>query len=186
MTQEEIDEIIKRRDEWFRKNYARFDKEVRNNVVKRTGPMVQFGDDLIQIVVEQFLKRPLETQKQMLDDNTVGNYLLVTAVRHIQSSTFPFYNQIRKERLKSRSGAIPEVSDEDELELLETQDWYKCFKREMENMNFYYKQLLIDKYEHGYTFQELHEKYNITKNSLTKDVRAAMQFLRCRCNNNCR
>jgi hypothetical protein len=78
------------------------------------------------------------------------------------------------------------MSDEDELELLEDQEWYQCFKREMESMNFYYKQLLIDKYEHGYTFQELNEKYNITKNSLTKDVRAAMQFLRCRCNNDCR
>jgi len=185
MIQEET-EIIKKRDEWFRNNFTWFNKEVKRNITKPSGPMVQFHDDLIQIVVEQFLKRPLETQKQMLTDNTVGNYLLVTAVRHIQSSTSPFYNQIRKERLKSRSGALPEVSDEDKLELLEDQDWYKCFKREMENMNFYYRQLLIDKYEHGYTFQELHEKYNITKNSLTKDIRAAMQLLRCRCNNNCR
>lgn len=186
MEQSEIDEIIRKREEWFRKNYNWFDKEVRKNITKPTGPMVQYHSDLIQIVVEQFLRKPLETQKQMLDDNTVSNYLLVTCVRHLQSSTSPFYNQIRKHRMSSRSGAMPDVSTEDELELLESQEWYQCFKREMENMNFYYRQLLIDKYEHGYTFQELNEKYNITKNSLTKDIRAAMQFLRCRCNNDCR
>ena len=60
MTQEEINEIIKRREEWFRKNYTWFNNEVKRNITKSTGPMVQYHSDLIQIVVEQFLKKPLE------------------------------------------------------------------------------------------------------------------------------
>ena len=186
MTKEEENKIIRDRERWFQKNFRWLEREIKRNIVKPTGPMVQFGDDLIQIVVEQFLKKPLESQKQMLDDNTVSNYLLVTAVRHLQSSTSPFYNQIRKERMKSRSGALPEMSTEDENEWLENQDWYLCFKREMEKMNFYYRQLLIDKYQEGMSYEDMHKKYNITKTSLNNDVHAAMQLIRCRCNNDCR
>ena len=186
MTQEEINEVLEKRERWFRDNFTWFDREVKRNITKYSGPMVQFHGDLIQIVVEQFLKKPLEAQKQMLDDNTVGNYLLVTCVRHLQSSTSPFYNQIRKERMKSRSGALPEMSTEDDLEWLEDQEWYQCYKREMEKMNFYYRQLIIDKYQEGLSYDELHKKYNITKTSLNKDVPAALQLLRCRCSDDCR
>ena len=114
MTQEEENEIIDRRDRWFRDNFNWFNKQVKKNITKSTGPMTQFHDDLIQIVIEQFLTRPLLQQKQMLDDNVVSNYLLVSAVRHLQSSTSPFYNIVRKERMKSRSGAIPDNSNEDD------------------------------------------------------------------------
>jgi len=165
MTKEEEDKIIRMRDEWFRKNYKYFEKEVKRNVIKTSGPMVGFGDELIQIVVEQFLKKPLEAQKQMIEDNLVQNYLLVTAARHIQSSTSPFYNIARKFRMKVRSGAMPEISTEDDLEWLENQDWYQCFKVEMQKMNFYYRQLLIDKYQEGLSYDALHKKYTITKTS---------------------
>jgi len=52
-------------------------------------------------------------------------------------------------------------------------------------MNFYYRQLLIDKYQEGLSYDDLHKKYNITKTSLNKDVHAALAFLRCRCNDQC-
>lgn len=185
MTREEENKIIRMRERWFSENYAKFEREVKRNVIKTSGPMVQFGDDLIQIVVEQFLKKPLPQQKQMIEDNLVQNYLLVTAVRHIQSSTSPFYNQIRKTRLQARSGAMPERSTEEENEWLEEQDWYQCFKREHEKMNFYHRQLLEDKYAHGLSFEQIHQKYNITKNSLNKDIKSALKFLRCRCDNYC-
>jgi len=185
MNKEEEDKIIADRDRWFRDNYVWFNRQVKKNITKPSGPMVQFHDDLIQIVVEQFLTRPLLQQKQMLDDNTVSNYLLVSAVRHLQSSTSPFYNIVRKERMKSRSGAIPDNSNEDENEPFEQYDWYQCFKREMEKMSFYHKQLLLDKYQYCLTFDEIQKKYNITKNSLVNDIKSAMQFLRCRCDNNC-
>jgi len=121
MTKEEENRIIKLREEWFRKNYAWFEREVGRNIAK--GPMSQFKFDLIQIVVEQFLKKPLEVQLQMIQDDTAGRYLLVTAGRHVQSSTSPFYNIVRKERMKSRSGVLPEKSSEDDPEWLEDQDW---------------------------------------------------------------
>jgi len=186
MTKEEENRIIALREKWFQKNFKWFDKEVRKNITKQSGPMLPFHDELIQIVVEQFLKKPLEAQRQMLEDNTVSNYLLVTCVRHLQSSTSPFYNIARKFRMKVRSGAMPELSTEDQNEWLEDQDWYQCFKVEMEKMNFYFRQLLIDKYQEGMSYEDMHKKYNITKTSLNNDVHAALQYLRCKCSDDCR
>jgi len=179
-------EIIRIREEWFSKNYSGFENEVRRNITKTSGPMKDYLHDLIQIAVLQFLNKPLSQQYQMLNDNKVQEYLLVTCKMHIISSTSPFYNIVRKHKLQARSGALPEMSTENDLEWLEDQDWYQCFQREMGKMNFYYRQLLIDKYQEGLTFDQLHKKYNITKTSLTKDIRAALQLLRCRCNNDCR
>ena len=55
----------------------------------------------------------------------------------------------------------------------------------MDTMSFYYRQLLIDKYQECLTFDEFQKKYDITKNSLVNDIKSALQFLRCRCDNNC-
>jgi hypothetical protein len=181
MTQEEENEIIDRRDRWFRDNFNWFNKQVKKNITKSTGPMTQFHDDLIQIVIEQFLTRPLLQQKQMLDDNVVSNYLLVSAVRHLQSSTSPFYNIVRKERMKSRSGAIPDNSNEDENEPFEEFEWYQCYKKVSGSMSFYYRTLLEDKYMYQLTFDEIRAKYDITKNSLVNDIKLALQYVRCKC-----
>jgi len=181
MNKEEEDKIIRDRDRWFRDNYVWFNRQVKKNITKPSGPMVQFHDDLIQIVVEQFLTRPLLQQKQMLDDNTVSNYLLVSAVRHLQSSTSPFYNIVRKERMKARSGAIPDNSNENENEPFEQYDWYQCYKRVSGSMSFYYRTLLEDKYMYQLTFDEIRAKYDITKNSLVSDIKLALQYVRCKC-----
>jgi len=83
--------------------------------------------------------------------------------------------------MSARSGVLPDRNDENEDELLESQDWYQCFQRVLPKMHFYYRQLLLDKYQEGLSFDELHQKYNISKTSLTKDIKAALYYVRCKC-----
>jgi len=109
MTQEEEDEVIRMREEWFRKRFPKLQKEIAYNIAK--GPMDQYKDDLTQIAVLQFLNKPLEVQKQMLDDSKVENYILVTAGMHIRSSTSPFYNQVRKHKLQIHNYNLDELQD---------------------------------------------------------------------------
>ena len=143
--------------------------------------MKDYDSDLLQIAVLQFLNKPLEQQKQMLDDNKVENYILVTAGMHIRSNSSPFYNQVRKHKTSSRSGALPDVSNEDDNEWLEDQDWYQCFQRVLPKVHFYYRQLLLDKYQEQLSFDQMRAKYNITKSSLTNDVKVALKYIRCKC-----
>ena len=89
--------------------------------------------------------------------------------------------------MSTRSGALPEMNNEDDpgADPFAQYDWYQCFKREMDTMSFYHRQLLMDKYQDCLTFDEIQKKYNITKNSLVNDIKNTLQFLRCRCDNNC-
>jgi hypothetical protein len=187
MTQEEEDKIIRQRDRWFRENIKWLQHDVQHKICKTSGPMKDYAPDLLQVAILQFLKKPLETQYQMISEEKAGWYILVTCTRHIQSSTSPFYNQVRKFKMSARSGAMPENSNEDDpgADPFAQYEWYQCFLREMNTMSFYHRQLLTDKYQDSLTFEEIQKKYNITKNSLVQDIKNALQFLRCRCDNNC-
>ena len=187
MSKKEEDKIIRDREKWFRDNMKWLQHEVKHKICKTSGPMKDYAPDLLQVAILQFLKKPLETQYQMISEEKAGWYILVTATRHIQSSTSPFYNQVRKFKMSTRSGALPEMNNEDDpgADPFAQYDWYQCFKREMDTMSFYHRQLLMDKYQDCLTFDEIQKKYNITKNSLVNDIKNALQFLRCRCDNNC-
>jgi DNA-directed RNA polymerase specialized sigma24 family protein len=187
MDKEEEDKIIKQRDKWFRDNINWLEQDLKHKICKTTGTMVDYAGDLLQVAVLQFLKKPLEVQYQMISEEKAGWYILVTCTRHIQSSTSPFYNEVRKFKMSTRSGALPELNNEDDpgADPFAEFEWYQCFKREMNTMSFYHKQLLLDKYQDCLTFEEIQKKYNITKNSLVQDIKNALQFLRCRCDNNC-
>ena len=184
MTQQEENEIIRKREKWFSKNYAWLQREVQYTICKKTGPMADYADDLLQIATLQFLNKPLEQQNQMLEDGKAGWYILTTAGFHIRSSSSPFYNIVRKHKMSTRSGALPDRNNEDDDDLIESQDWYQCLQRVLPEMNFYFRQLLLDKYQDGLSFDDLHKKYNITKSSLTKDVQVALQYVRCKCDPN--
>ena len=149
MEKSESDEIIRKREKWFRENYEWLQREVKYNITKLTGPMKDYSDDLLQIATLQFLNKPLEVQNQMLEDGKAGWYILTTAGFHIRSSSSPFYNIVRKFKQSARSGALPDRSNEDDIELLEDQEWYQCLQRVLPEMNFYYRQLLLDKYQDG-------------------------------------
>ena len=184
MTQEEEDKIIADRDRWFRNNMKWLQHDVKHKICKNSGPMKDYADDLLQVAVLQFLNKPLEVQYQMISEEKAGWYILVTCTRHIQSSTSPFYNQIRKHKMSARSGALPDNSNEDENEPFEEFEWYQCYKRVSGSMSFYYRALLEDKYMHQLTFDEIRAKYDITKNSLVNDIQLALQYVRCKCDPN--
>ena len=183
MTQEEENKIIDIRERWFRDNMKWLQHDVQHKICKSSGPMKDYAPDLLQVAILQFLKKPLEVQYQMISEEKAGWYILVTCTRHIQSSTSPFYNQVRKFKMSTRSGALPEVSNEEDpgADPFAEFEWYQCYKRVSDNMSFYYRALLEDKYMHQLTFDEIRAKYDITKNSLVGDIKLALQYIRCKC-----
>ena len=71
-----------------------------------------------------------------------------------------------------------DISTEDEDEYNEC---VECIFREIENLHYYYKTLLTDKFIKGMTYQELHEYYSISKNSLLKDIKVGVEILKQKC-----
>jgi hypothetical protein len=82
--------------------------------------------------------------------------------------------------MSSRSGAMPEMIVEDDS--LENDPLYSCMMRELNNMHFYYKTLMEDKWMKGMTLNQMRDKYDITLSSLSKDLKIAYEIIRTKCN----
>jgi len=175
MTKEEIDKGV---NEWFRKNYLYLRREISNNICK--DGMNDYTDDLLQYMVLWFLERPDEQKEQMLNDGTIMNYLLRGASIQLKSNTSPFYSKVRKFKMSARDGdGLPEGLDENDS--FENDPLYQCMMREIDNLHFYYRTLIEDKWMKGLTLGQMREKYNITLSSLSKDLKVAYAIIREKC-----
>jgi len=168
-------------DRWFAKNFSYLQREVKNNIA--VDAMSEYADDLLSVCTESFLTRPAEQQQQMLDDNKIGNYILYCCGFQLKSGSSPFYNQFRKHKMASRSGAeafenSPFIPDQqlDETEL------YQCYLKAKGDLHWYYQKLLQMKWEDGMSYSEIRQKTGITLNSLQKDMAIIYQTIRQRCN----
>jgi DNA-directed RNA polymerase specialized sigma24 family protein len=54
--------------------------------------------------------------------------------------------------------------------------------RELQNLHWYYRTLIQQKYFEGLTLSEMRQKYNITLGSLTKDIKIGYAIIREKCN----
>ena len=164
-------------NQWFNKNYSMLLREVKNNIAK--GGMSGYAVELLHITTIQFLTKPIPQQLQMLDDNKIKNYILRSAGLNLRSSTSPFYHQIRKFKMSTRSGALPDMLYE--REYIENTDLWRCFQENFNSMNFYYRELITQKYLNKLTFEDLHKKYGISKASLGSDINKGLRYLRSKC-----
>ena len=176
MTKEELDRGI---NKWFSENYLYLRREISNNICK--DGMNDYTDDLLQYMVMWFLERSDEQKKQMLEENMIANYILRGASIQLKSSTSPFYSKVRKFKMSVREGAgLPDGYD-DEVSY-ENDPLYQCMMRELNDMHFYYRTLIQDKWFDGLTLNQMREKYNITLSSLSKDLKIAYAIIREKCN----
>jgi len=176
MTKEEIDKGV---NEWFRKNYLYLRREISNNIAK--DGMNDYTDDLLQYMCIWFLERPDELKQELLEKGLIANYMLRGASIQLKSNTSPFYSKIRKFKMSVREGAgLPDGIDDDDS--YENDPLYQCMLRELDNMHFYYRTLIQDKWFEGMTLNQMREKYNITLASLSKDLKVAYAIIREKCN----
>lgn len=176
--------IKERLDEWVRVEYKWISREIRNNIAK--GQMADYADDLIQEMFIQLYNMKEEKIEQLLDNGKLKWYVLTGAGMQLRSNTSPFYQRIRKHKMSAREMGLP-GSDKnifervDDTEELSTECYFICMKREIENLHWYSKTLLKEYWEQGMHLEELHQKYNISKKHLTKDLNAAILTIRENC-----
>jgi hypothetical protein len=176
MTKEELDKEI---NKWFSENYLYLRREISNNICK--DGMNSYTDDLLQYMVTWFLERSDEQKEQMLKDNMIENYILRGASIQLRSSTSPFYVLIRRFKMSAREGdGMPDNPDFNDA--IEYNDLYNCMMQELDQMHFYYRTLIQDKWIEGLTLVQMRNKYNITLSSLSKDLKVAYAIIREKCN----
>jgi hypothetical protein len=173
-------ELNREIDRWFRENYGSLIYQVRNYIAK--DGMTMYAEELLSHVILWTLERSHAQKEQMLRDNKLENYILRACSMQLRSSTSPFYREARRFKMSARSG-VAEVDDiEDEgITSVEGNPQYQCMVREMENMHWYYKKLLEEKWINGLTLQDMRIKYGITLASLRHDLNLAYDIIRTKC-----
>jgi len=115
----------------------------------------------------------------------IGYYLLSSTGLALRSQTSPFYLKIRKHRTYARTKGIPgsEKNIFDKGEIYEPYDecFYQCFQREYHNLHWYLKTLLDRYWLQGWTLDDLHQHYGISKRHLTKDLNQGILTIRENC-----
>jgi hypothetical protein len=178
-------------NKFISENYNWLMKEVKKNIAK--GKMEEYSQDLLHHILLDLYKLSDEKIDQMLDDDKMKWYVLSGCGLQLRSSTSPFYRIHRKEKMQSRENYVGGGEHEfnysgtkgileQEYVPYQSDPLYDCMEREMENLHFYYRTLLEDKYFKSMTLKDMHIKYGITISSLSKDLKIAYSIIRTKCN----
>ena len=157
----------------------------------------KYGEDLLAYCLEDFLcNKSLEYQyKVSCQDDKLPNYIGYSMGLQIKSSSSPFWFRYRKEGYNSRGIYLAEdgsVEIDPSVEIGEEMDdefdspYYikndlDCVRYALEQLHWYDKILIEEYYIKGVTFRDMHKKYNISLNSLKKDIDSALTKIRKIC-----
>ena len=150
----------------------------------------KYGEDLLAHCLEDFLvNKSIDYQyKVAIKDNKLVNYIGYSMGIAIKSSSSPFWFKYRKEAYNSRGiylvedgreeiDPLVEIGEEMDVEF-DSPAYVKndldCVRYALEQLHWYDKVLIDDYFIKGLTYQDMHKKYNISLNSLKKDINKAL------------
>ena len=175
--------IKDRLDKFVREEYEWLDKEIRANIA--INQMKDYADDLIKEMIIQLYNMNEEKIEKLLDNGKLKWYILSGAGMQLRSSTSPFYLRIRKHKSFARENGLPgsnsNIFDTGEVYEEYDESLYQCFKREMENLQWYQKTIMDEYWFQNMTLEEMRAKYNISKRHLVKDLNQAIYDIREAC-----
>jgi hypothetical protein len=172
-------------------NYNKLLSEVSKNIAK--GKMSEYRTDLLHHILLDLYKMDEGKVDQLINDGKMFWYILSGCGLQLRSSTSPFYRIHRKEKMASRENYVGGKEHEfnysgtkgileQEYIPYEGDPLYDCMVEEIDNLHFYYRTLLEDKWFKGMTLNQMREKYDITLSSLSKDLKVAYEVIRTKCN----
>lgn len=191
MTEEEMKKQINAKvTQWYAKMY-------KDSMQISGANFEKYGNDLLAYCLEDFLcNKDIEYQyKVAVQDNKLPNYIGYSMSLQIKSSSSPFWFRYRKEGYNSRGIYLAEdgsVEIDPSVEIGEEMDdefdspYYikndlDCVRYALEQLHWYDSHLINDYFIKGLTYQDMHVKYNISLNSLKKDINKALAKIKNIC-----
>ena len=176
MTEEELNNKI---GQIIEKYYNWLKREIKTNIAKDS--MSGYAEELLHFIIMELYNKSPEKKQKLLDDNKIPFWILTSSGLQLRSGSSPFYSLIRKNRLQARSG---DLDFEEHIDIQDTPydpEMYDCFKKGMEQLNWYNRKLLEEKFLNQLSFKAISEKYNISTKHLRKDVYIAILEIRKFC-----
>lgn len=138
------------------------------------------SQEIVQMCLLSFCELGEDRQQQIINGGKLEHFITKCVSLNFNSSTSPYHRQYRKVQYNhfEFNDSVYEVEEEDNKWIHEKCD---CLERELENLHWYDKHLIQKKYYEGWTYQQLHEYYNISLNSLVKDIKKTITTLKQKC-----
>lgn len=164
-------------EKWINENY--------NMLVDNVSRITRDRDEAIEILhicILSLLEFPADKQQRLYNEGKLEMYITSASNLQYKSSTSPYHRQNRRhyrnevEWIDWKYQHNP-IDEDDDYEAM-----CECVLKELNDLHFYYRILIQDKFINGLTYQQMNEKYRISKNSLLRDVKEGLEMLKQKCN----
>ena len=130
------------------------------------------------MVVLSFLEMDKDRQIEIVNGGKLEHFITKGVSLNYNSSTSPYYRTYKK---RKHTELYDVHSDDDEEWRLAYHNKCECVNEAMDEMFWYSKTLIHEKYFVGLTYQQMNQKYNISLNALVRDVKEGLEFIKQKC-----
>ena len=164
-------------DRWISRNYEMLVSNV-SRITRNKDEAVE----ILHICILSLLEFPADKQQRLYDEGKLENYITSASNLQYKSSTSPYHRQNRRHSRNETEWVEWKWGHNLEDEFDDWAEMCECALKELNDLHFYYRILIQDKFIQGMTYQQMNEKYRISKNSLLKDVKEGLLMLKLKCN----
>jgi DNA-directed RNA polymerase specialized sigma24 family protein len=151
----------------------------------------KWGDDLLPVAIEYFLRYDLDKQIETIKNGKLENFITFIANRQLKSGATHYYNYYRKfsESMRMMTDKLVPIADSNDvnteeevvLEQQQHSDAIECMM-EFKNTLDPFKKMLVEKvFLEGLTLRTISRRYKINYYALKAELPVVKQMLRDHC-----
>jgi len=151
-------------DEYIRLNYKRL-----RNKVKAVTKNHQNSDDLFNDLLMNLLEKPIEYQRDLIENNKVENWLMSSAKLQFQSATSPFYYKYKK-FVKDTSPLFEDTTTTDDIIEDVSKQIVEFISSQLNLYSIYERTLTREHLIEGKSYSEIGREYNINRRYISETI----------------
>lgn len=163
-------------EKWINNNYQTLVENAKK-ITKDEGEAY----DILHTCLESLLTYSQSRKNKIMEDGKLENYITKCVSIQYYSSTSPYHRKHRKARQNENQYIDYKHDIEEDNSDVEYLQQCECVDEELQNIFWYNKVLVEKKYLEGWTYNELHSYYGISKNALLKDIQAGLEMIKEKC-----
>lgn len=151
-------------DEYIRINYKRLRQKV-----KAVTKNHQNSDDLFNDLLMNLLEKPIEYQRDLIENNKVENWLMSSAKLQFNSRTSPFYYQYKK-FCKDTSPLFEDTTTTDDIIEDVSKQIVEFITSQLNLYSVYSRTLTREHLIEGKSYSQIGREYNINRRYISETI----------------
>jgi len=140
------------------------------------------SQEILQMCLLSFCELAETRQQQIINSGKLENFITKCVSLNYNSKTSPYHRLYRKYDYSTTP--LWEDWDYEDGDQEWRDIWHskcECVEKAYNDLHWYSRALLDKKFKEEWTYQQLHQYYNISLNSLVKDIKSALLTLKQQC-----